>query len=146
MGDSKNTNESYRLAQKRYEAKSLIFYDRLLDAWLTSKMEHDKSLLLISTGGIGLLSTLLTTVGLTSKWYIILLLFSCLSLLIAVLSLVCTQWINAAYIKFILNDLDKLAEREDKKLNLLRKITIWSFTSGIVLTLIVGTVSAFAKL
>ena len=47
-------------------AKEVAYYTALVDAWINTKMERDKSLLSLATAGIGLLVTLLTTVGITS--------------------------------------------------------------------------------
>ncbi len=47
--------------QKRVE-----YYAASVNAWFNTSLEHDKSLLTLSAGGIGLLLTLLTTVGLSS--------------------------------------------------------------------------------
>ncbi|PKF49010.1 hypothetical protein AT251_22010 [Enterovibrio nigricans] len=54
--------------------KEVEFYAATVGAWLNTKFELDKSLLTLSTGAIGLLVTLLTTVGASSVegWYCIL--------------------------------------------------------------------------
>ena len=51
------------------EQKKIEFYAASVAAWYESSLEHDKSLLTLSAGGIGLLITLLTTVGLGSPPY-----------------------------------------------------------------------------
>jgi len=46
--------------------KHVEFYSAGLTAWYTTRLEHDKGLLTLSAGGIGLLMTLMTTVGVSS--------------------------------------------------------------------------------
>jgi len=40
-----------------------LFYGALVGAWLNTKLERDKSVLMLSAGAVGLLATLMTTVG-----------------------------------------------------------------------------------
>lgn len=49
------------------EHKSVEFYSASVAAWYASALEHDKSIFALAAGGIGLLVTLLTTVGF-SDW------------------------------------------------------------------------------
>lgn len=55
MNEERNTQE-----------KDIQFYAASVTAWFNTRLEHDKSLLALSAGGIGLLVTLLTTVGVKS--------------------------------------------------------------------------------
>ena len=48
------------------DQKRVEFYSAGLTAWYNTRLEHDKSLLTLSAGGIGLLMTLMTTVGVSS--------------------------------------------------------------------------------
>ena len=48
------------------DQKRVEFYSAGLAAWYATRLEHDKSLLTLSAGGIGLLMTLMTTVGVSS--------------------------------------------------------------------------------
>ncbi len=50
--------------QEIREHKEIEFYAAAVNAWLGTSLEHDKSLLTLSAGGVGLLVTLLSTVGL----------------------------------------------------------------------------------
>jgi len=53
-------------ADSQESQKQLALYTALVEAWIETRMEKDKTLLGLSTAGIGLLATLLTTVGPTS--------------------------------------------------------------------------------
>jgi hypothetical protein len=44
-------------------AKEVEYFAAIANAWVNTRVEHDKSLLTLSAGGIGLLITLLSTVG-----------------------------------------------------------------------------------
>ena len=44
-------------------AKRVAFYSALVSAWIQSRMERDRSLITLSSAGIGLLLTLSSTVG-----------------------------------------------------------------------------------
>jgi hypothetical protein len=48
-------------------AKNVAFYSAVVEAWVATRMEKDRTLLSLATGGIGLLATLLTTVGPSSR-------------------------------------------------------------------------------
>ena len=49
------------------DAKAVAFYSAAVQAWVTTRMEKDRALLNLAAGGIGLLVTLLTTVGPSSR-------------------------------------------------------------------------------
>lgn len=46
--------------------KEVAFYAASVEAWYSTSLEHDKSIFALSGGGIGLLITLLTTIGASS--------------------------------------------------------------------------------
>ena len=52
--------------------KSVEFYAASVAAWYASALEHDKSVFALAAGGIALLITLLTTVGFTSSFTLLL--------------------------------------------------------------------------
>lgn len=45
------------------QQKDVAYYSALVSAWIQTKMERDKTLASLSAGGIGLLVTILSTVG-----------------------------------------------------------------------------------
>ena len=45
------------------DEKEVAYYSAVVEAWVATQMEKDRTLLSLSAGGIGLLTTLLTTVG-----------------------------------------------------------------------------------
>jgi hypothetical protein len=56
--------ESHGTAEQ--DPKDLAFYAASVEAWYSTRFERDKSLLTLAGGGIGLLITLLSTVGIRS--------------------------------------------------------------------------------
>lgn len=57
------TTEDPLTAQKEVE-----FYAATVNAWYATTLEHDKSLFVLAGGGIGIMISLLTTVGFDSYW------------------------------------------------------------------------------
>ncbi|MFT0635166.1 hypothetical protein ACMFY5_24075, partial [Pseudomonas sihuiensis] len=62
--------------QEINQMKEVEFYSANLNAWFNTRFEHDKSLLTLSAGGVGLLITLISTVGVRSIETLILYIFS----------------------------------------------------------------------
>jgi hypothetical protein len=52
------------------EGKNIAHYSVLLAAWIQTRLEHDRTLVTLSVAAIGLLVTILTTVGITESWHI----------------------------------------------------------------------------
>jgi hypothetical protein len=55
---------------RELKAKNVAHYSVMLDAWIQTRMALDKSLITLSAGGVGVLVTLLTTVGVARPWQI----------------------------------------------------------------------------
>ena len=68
------------------DKKEVEFYAANVEAWFNTRIEHDKSLLTLSAGGIGLLITLLTTVGASSIQILLLYGFAILFFLVCIIS------------------------------------------------------------
>ena len=68
--------ESPEEAKKRYlrelEGKNVQYYSVLLAAWIETRMERDRTLVMLSAAAIGLLVTILTAVGLPRLWMVLL--------------------------------------------------------------------------
>ncbi len=125
--------EEEKAAQKEIE-----FYAAATTAWFDTKLERDKSLLTLSAGGIGLLITLLSTIGIHSIESLILYATALLSF---ICSLAAVLWIfkrNAAH----LEDINRGKEGGDLLLDLLDNAAIFCFFLGVVLSSIMGISSA----
>lgn len=128
--------------QEDYEAKEKAFYSAMISAWFNTKLERDKQLLGLSVTAIGLLVTLLRTVGVTNFLQIIFFGFALFAFLITVISVIWILDKNSTHIERVLSG----SETESKILMLLDKIAGISFVMGMVLIVIIGLHSAAINL
>jgi hypothetical protein len=125
-----------------YEAKEKAFYNAMISAWLNTRLERDKQLLGLSVTAIGLLVTLLRTVGVSNCLQVV---FFCLALsafLITVISVIYILGENSTHIEKVLEN----SETESKTLTRLDKAAGISFILGMVLIVIIGIHSAVINL
>ncbi len=66
MPELKDDREKRKL--RELEGKNIAHFSVMLSAWVQTKMERDKTLVTLSSAAIGLLITLITTVG-VNDWY-----------------------------------------------------------------------------
>jgi uncharacterized membrane protein YiaA len=129
-------------SREDYEAKDKVFYSALISAWINTRVERDKQLLGLSATAIGLLVTLLRTVGvlnLLQLWFYGVALFT---FLVSIFSIMCILSKNAEHIENLLDH----SEAESKTLISLDKIALISFVTGMILIVIIGIHSAFINL
>jgi hypothetical protein len=125
-----------------YKAKEKAFYSAMISAWLNTKLERDKQLLGLSVTAIGLLVTLLRTVGISSFSQAILYGFALFSFLITVISVIYILGENSTHIEKILES----SETESRALMYLDKAAEFSFVAGMILIVIIGMHSAVISL
>jgi hypothetical protein len=124
------------------DPKEVEWYSVNLAAWHTTRLERDKSLLTLSAGGIALLVTLLTAVGIRS--YESLLLFA-LALAAFVLCLIAVLWIfnrNSTHIEDAVNH----GVSHDPVLAALDVLAVSTFVAGVVLSCVIGMSAAIRSL
>ncbi len=122
--------------------KKVQYYGALVQAWLNTKLERDKSILALSTGAIGLLITLLTTVGVSSNVSIILYFLAICCFLVCIIAVLLIFNRNAEHLKQVA----KNEAESDPKLKKLDKISFRSFIFGIILSCVIGVSSGFDTL
>lgn len=83
-------------SQKRIEYHAASY-----NAWFNTSLEHDKSLLALSAGGIGLLLTLLTTIGLSSAEALVLYVSAIMCFVVALVAILVVFRRNRTYIENI---------------------------------------------
>jgi hypothetical protein len=118
--------------------KEIAWYAAALDAWYGTRLEHDKSLLTLSTAGIGLLITLASTVGIPSRTALA---FSSLAILAFIVCLVAVLFIfrgNSDHLEDVVHG----RKERSRKLAVLDWIEIYAFLTGVILSCFVGFVSA----
>jgi hypothetical protein len=134
MATEQGSNESQR---------DLARYSAMVNAWIATRMEKDKTLLLLAAGGSGLLASLMAAVGPSSMcelW-----LYGAASFFFLV-TIGCAIWIfgrNGDHIEHVLNTND---QNDDK---LLVKLDAWmlgSFVLGVILTTAVGLTAGYNRL
>lgn len=119
--------------------KTVEFYSAAVTAWFNTALEHDKSILTLAAGGIGLLITLLTTVGLSTAEALVLYVFAICCFVIAIVSVLIVFRNNKPHIENILAG--KLTG-SDPRLAKVDAVAVWAFGLGVVLTAIIGISAA----
>lgn len=122
--------------------KSKAFYNALLSAWLNTKLEHDKQLLALSSTAIGLLVTLIRTMGVSDILQLGLYSSALIAFLITIVSVIYILGENSLYIENILNGVDA----RNIGLRIADSIARASFILGVVLVIIIGINSAVYEL
>jgi hypothetical protein len=117
--------------------KHTAYYSALVGAWINTKMEKDKSLLTLATGGVGLLVTLLTTVGTKSSLVAVLYGVGFLLFLLSIISAVSIFGRNAKVIECLIGN----EKPKERYLNFLDRVMFWSFILGLVVAIAIGLLS-----
>lgn len=104
-------------------------------------MEKDKSLLMLSAGGVGILVTLLTTTGIHSPLVGFLFGGALTSFLASILLAISIFGRNADYIHCLIND----KPVNEKPLNRRDRWMLWAFILGILLSILIGLFSGIIR-
>ena len=110
------------------------FYSAITNAWFATRLEKDKTLITLSAGGIGLLVTLVTTVGTSNLFVLIAFISAILCFVISTISVLVIFDKNAQYLER-LKDNNQI---NDPSLKRLDKVAFLSFIIGTILALIIG--------
>lgn len=119
--------------------KDVEYYASSVNAWFNTSLEHDKSILTLAAGGLGLLITLLTTVGLSSSEALILYVGAIISFLVALVSVLVVFRQNRTYIEQVLAG---KVTGNDPVLAKADSIALWAFGVGVVFTAVIGIATA----
>lgn len=120
------------------QMKDVEFYAANLNAWFNTRFEHDKSLLALSAGAVGLLITLISTVGVKSVETLILYIISLACFIVCLGALL---WIFRRNAKH-LEDVVRETAIDDPLLNTLDRVAVSSFMLGVILASIIGVSTA----
>lgn len=124
--------------QRELEGKNIAHYSVLLSAWIDTRMERDKTLVTLSAAAIGLLITILTTVGVPCLYFIPIYIISVGAFITAIFSALKIYQLNSDHIEASLHG----ETGDDPKLEKYDKRTIRSFYVGCVTALLIGVLSA----
>jgi hypothetical protein len=125
--------------QEIEDLKKIEYYSAAVTAWFNTALEHDKSILTLAAGGIALLITLLTTLGLSTAEALVLYIFAIGCFVVALVSVLIVFRDNKIYIENILTGKEA---GTDPFLAKVDGIAIWSFGLGVVLTAVIGISAA----
>lgn len=115
----------------------------MLDAWYQTRMEKDRTLLTLSAGGVAVLVTLLTTVGVAWWWTGILYAVAVIAFIVAIHAAICIFHYNADHIMEAAEDAAKAHESPLRtKLQRLDKRLERAFWIGVAFSIAVGVASA----
>lgn len=124
------------------ELKAVEGYAAMVNAWLNTKMERDKSLLTLSAAGIGILVTVVLEMGIRNSS---MLLLYRLSLLAFIICLFTVLWIfdrNAVYLEAVSNG----KNLSDPVLIQLDRVAMVAFVAGVLLASLMAISSAIDSL
>lgn len=120
------------------DEKEVEYYAAKANAWFNTKLEYDKSLLVLSAGAIGLLVTLLTTVGVNSFALLFVFFAATISFVVCLVAVLAIFLRNAKH----LEELIAGKRTNDPVLGFLDSLSICSFIIGIVLASVIGLATA----
>lgn len=118
--------------------KEVAYYSAKVNAWFNTKLEYDKSLLVLSASAIGLLVTLLTTIGVNSFALLLVFFASIISFIVCLITVLTIFSRNAKH----LEELIAGRVKDDPILGFLDYLSIISFTLGVLLAAIIGLATA----
>ena len=121
------------------DQKRVEFYSAGLTAWYTTRLEHDKSLLTLSAGGIGLLMTLMTTVGVSSAESLVLYICALVAFLVCLAAVLVIFIKNADHLE---EAIAGTASQNDPALSRLDAVGTWAFAFGVVFSVVIGVSAA----
>ncbi len=121
-----------------YKEKDVAFYSAALQAWYTTRFERDKHLLSLSTAGIGLLVTLLTTVGAGSGYTVVMYVCALVPYISCMIAVLLIFQRNSDHLQNVVQGKDE----SDPILRILDKFASSAFIVGVVFTMLVGCFSA----
>lgn len=119
--------------------KEIEFYSGGVAAWYNSSLEHDKSLLTLSAGGIALLITFVS--GLNSCWLLTLYVLAIFSFIACLISVLLIFKGNKDHISKLINGDDFRNPYLDK----LDSVAMWGFGFGVIFAAIIGISNAYQQ-
>jgi hypothetical protein len=125
-------------ADELRDQKDIQFHAGSVNAWYSTSLEYDKSLLALSAAGIGLLLTLLTTGRIKSVVMVVLYVVAIIFFLVCLLSVLSIFRGNRRHIEQVLSGNGAL----DPILGVLDHVALISFIVGVILTTVIGISTA----
>jgi len=138
------TNEEREKRELReLEGKNIAHYQTLLSAWIETRMEQDRTIIAISAASLGLLVTIITTVGIKGIWQYSFAVISIIGFIVAICSALHICQFNAKHLEENLRSQD--TKDTSNLLKKLDKLTIISFYAGIICAVLMAVAVSFQK-
>lgn len=133
-------NQIFIMTQEKETQKQVEFFAASVNAWYNTSLEHDKSVLVLSSGGIGLLLTLLKVSNISHNITLLFLYIGAITgFIVALISVLAIFKRNRTHINRMFSD-DPVTD--DKMLRILDKAALFAFGIGALSTAIIGIYSA----
>jgi hypothetical protein len=126
-------------AEKKSDPREVEWYAAGLAAWYGTRLEHDKNLLTLAAGGIGLLISLVSAFGIESVESLIIFI---LALFAFTLCVVAVLWIFKRNSKHIEDVVGGQKMNSDPVLAALDNVALSTFLAGVILSSVLGIASA----
>lgn len=125
-------DQDKRAQDQDFNEKGRIYYGAMINAWLTTKLEADKSLLSLSVFAIGLLVTLATTIGIHG-WVALFAAFIATVAFVACIHCILEVFkFNAAIVISNIKNDQELSEKTKSQLKRLDLIAAYAFKLGVL--------------
>ena len=124
------------------EGKNIAYYSALVQAWIQTRMERDKTLCTLSAAGIGLLVTLLTTVGVDFRWELIPCALAFIGFVVTIWCTINIYMRNSESIESIVNE----SKKEKPSLAKLDRWAEYAFIFAAVCASEIGFIAAWYQL
>jgi len=128
--------------QRQNAQKDVEYYAAMVAAWFGTRIELDKSLLTLSAGGIGLLITLVTVVGVESSEGLLLFILALAAFICCIAAVLAIFKRNSKHIEEVAHQ----NKSNDPLLGVLDTVAIVSFLAGVVFSAIIGIAVALTSL
>jgi hypothetical protein len=119
-----------------------IYYSAIVNAYIESSMERDRSLLNLSAGAIGLLVTLMTAVGVSSTFELVLYAAATICFAVNIVLILHVFRLNKTYLLNLAND----EPTDDIKLKKFDSSIFAAFLTGVVLLFSIGVSATLSQL
>lgn len=123
------------MEKSQNDTEDEAFRSASINAWIQSKMERDKALLTVSSGGIGLLVTFLQFKENIESCHSILYYIAFFSFITCIISIIVIFSRNAKYIEKLLSSDTK---ENDRILGIFDYTAVIFFSIGILFTIVIG--------
>lgn len=117
--------------------KEVEYYSNLMNAWITTRMEKDKAILALSTGGIGVLITFFNNISIDNKISFFLYILALLCFIVSIYSAIKILSENADYCMAIMSEEEP---ENEGKIGTLDNLLVWSFLLGLAISIILSII------